>query len=154
MLNSKWKMFYCFVRACLCVINDVYSITNNMLCRNNSWVIHGTSFFLPFLKLSQVLMLSDSSLKALWHLATLNSEDCWLARSQIISQLIGQTLVQLSQCFHHPPSSNGDNYIIFAPSSPTAPSLCWWSQVDLNYKARRKKDVFFLIFFYLFFCLK
>lgn len=44
-----------------------------------------------------------------------------MARSQIISQLIGQTLVQLSQCFHHPPSSYGDNYIIFAPSSPTAP---------------------------------
>lgn len=100
-------------------------------------------FFCRFLKKSQVLMLSDSSLKAPWHVATLNSEDCWMARSQIISQLIGQTLVQLSQCFHHPPSSYGDKYIIFAPSSTTAPSLCWWSQVDLNYKARCKKDVSF-----------
>lgn len=51
-----------------------------------------------------------------------------MARSQIISQLIGQTLAQLSQRFHHPLSYYGDNYIIFAPSSTTAPlfSLLWY----------------------------
>lgn len=66
---------------------------------------------------SQDLNVEGQSFQPPWHLAALQGltvKDCSMARSQMISPLIGLTLAQLSQRFHYPLSYYADNSIIFA----------------------------------------
>lgn len=110
--------------VCVCVYQrqaniDIHSIASNALRLNNSWLIHVTSFSLT---LTVSMTVSPTTPTPCYSLRV-NSKERWIARSQTISQLSGPTLAQLSQHFHYSLSYCGDNCIISAPSSPTAPLL-------------------------------